>query len=272
MEINNSIKHFFKVATVEYKLSLASEFVYRWQVLMWVVSDAIQPVIFGTLWVSVSKSGFSEVPTNYIISYYFLVVIVSRLTQDWSIQFVSNSIIDGDFAKYLVRPFNYLAEMFGISLAIRTLRIILMIPLILVAFIYLGNRISYDLNTLNVCLFIGSAILGFVINFFLGNIFALVAFFIKQVVGLRALYVNLVSILSGEYIPLKFLSHGMLFIFQLLPFRYVLSFPIEILSGDLNLSSIRDGYLIGALWLAVLFFVYKAMFRYSIKKYESEGI
>lgn len=267
-----SIVHFGKVAFVEYKLSLASEFVYRWQVLMWVVSDAIQPFIFGTLWVSVSKSGFSEIPTNYVISYYFLVIIVSRLTQDWSIQFVSNSIIDGDFAKYIIRPFNYLAEMFGISLAIRSLRIILMIPLVFVAYIYLGDRLSYDLNPLNIALFGGAILLGFLLNFLLGNIFALIAFFIKQVIGLRALYVNLVSILSGEYIPLKFLSYGMLFVFQLLPFRYILSFPIEILIGDLTSKDIANGYLIGVFWLVILFLFYRAMYKYSIKKYESEGI
>ncbi len=267
-----SIIQFVKVAITEFRLSLSSEFAYKWQVLVWIVSDAIQPVIFALLWSAVATSGTRDFTQADMISYYFMVLIVSRLTQDWSVQFISNSIIAGDFSKYLIRPFNYLSEMFGISLAIRTLRIILMLPLIIVGYFLFGRYLSYELIPSTIITFILAIGIGFVINFLLGNIFALLAFFIKQIVGLRALYVNVLSILSGEYIPLKVLAVGILFIFEVLPFRYVLSFPIEIISGDLSYSQIQRGFIISAIWIIVLSVLYKLVYKYAIMKYESEGI
>lgn len=268
----DGLVHFVKVAAIEFRLSLSSEFTYKWQVLIWVISDAIQPVIFALLWSAVAISGTRSFTQTDMISYYFMVLIVSRLTQDWSVQFVTDSIISGEFSNYLIKPFNYLSEMFGISLAIRTLRISMILPLIIVGYFVLGERLQYTFTPNLTIFFIISLLIGFVINFLLGNIFALLAFFLKQIIGMRALYVNLVSILSGEYIPLKVLAVGTFFIFEILPFRYILSFPIELISGDLSFTQIQRGFLISIFWVLILFFLYKVIYRFAIIKYESEGI
>jgi ABC-2 type transport system permease protein len=239
---------------------------------VWVISDTLQPIILAALWVAVANTGTRDFTVDSIVSYYFMVAIVSRFTQDYSVQFVSNSIIEGDFSKYLIRPFNYLAEMFGISLAIRTLRLILLIPLLVIGYFFLRDYLDYDLSIQTLFLFFLSIIIGYIISFFLGNIFALLAFFVKQIVGLRALYVNVISILSGEYIPYAVLPVGLFFLLEILPFRYVLSFPIEIISGTLYMDQIRKGFLISMVWVVILYIVYKLVFKYSIKKYESEGI
>ncbi len=263
---------FASVAFVEFRLALSSEFAYKWQVLIWVISDTIQPIIFAVLWSAVAMTGTRDFTAGDMISYYFMVMIVSRLTQDWSIQFVSNSIIAGDFSKYLVRPFNYLSEMFGISLAVRTLRIVIMLPLIIVGNFLLKDHLNYVIDPNSLILFFFSLCIGFALNFVLGNIFALLAIFIKQIVGLRALYVNFLSILSGEYIPLKVLAVGTFFLFEVLPFRYTLSFPIEIISDDLSVSQVQRGFLISIIWLIVLIVLYNIVYKIAIKKYESEGI
>jgi len=69
-----------------------------------------------------------------------------------------------------------------------------------------------------------------------------------------------------------FLPYIIQFGLQLLPFRYTLSFPVEILTGRLGSYDLRFGFLIAGIWLIVLWFVYKLAFKFSIRKYEAEGI
>lgn len=268
----HSYIHFLRITYVEYKLALASEFVYRWRIFTWVLADIVQPIVFATLWAAVVNSRESAVAASYMISYYFMVALVNKLTQDWSFDLVSNSIIDGDFVKYMTRPFNYLAEMFGMSLAVRTLRVAFILPFIGVGYLILRGDLNYDFSQSRGYLFVLAVILGFIINFYLGNLFALTAFYIKQVSGLKALYANVSMILSGQYVPYSILPVSIMFLFELLPFRYILSFPIEIVLNDLSARQVQVGFYFAFGWLVVLIILYKVMFKISLYKYESQGI
>lgn len=264
--------NFWAVLWKEFRLSLSTEFVYRWRVLVWVVSDLLQPIIFAALWIAVARSTTRDISTSQMISYYYMAVIVNRLTQDWSIQLVPNAILKGEFYKYLLRPFNYLTEMLGVSLSTKFIRIIILIPILTTSGIALQDYLEYDFEFITLFYFTLAIIIGFTINFFLGNIVSLIAVYIKQIQGIKALYINSVSILSGQTVPILVFPLWALFIIEILPFRYVLSFPIEIIIGSIHQIDIHRGFAIAFIWLIVLIVLYKLIYKISIKKYEAEGL
>ena len=90
--------------------------------------------------------------------------------------------------------------------------------------------------------------------------------------GIRIFYYNIASLFSGEFIPIPFLPQIGRFLLELLPFRYTLSFPVEILLGRLNDYQKEIGFLTATVWLVILFIIYKIVFKKAIKKYEAEGI
>lgn len=251
---------------------LSTELTYRNQIVAWVLADIFQPVILAVLWSSVARNGAASMTVEQTITYFFLIAIVSKFTKDYSDQFISNKIMFGEFSKYLVKPFNYLSESLGISIASKFLRLIIIIPFLFVSYFFIFDSIIIDSSPDTVLLALLAVLLGFIINFLLGNTFALVAFFIKQILGLRSFYENVVTFLSGEVIPLIAMPLWALFFVQLLPFRYTLSFPIEILTGQLFPFEIRNGFIIAAIWIVVLVIFYKVLYRLAIKKYEAEGI
>jgi ABC-2 type transport system permease protein len=106
----------------------------------------------------------------------------------------------------------------------------------------------------------------------LGNIFTLGAFFTKQMDGMRTFYFNIASFFSGEYIPLVFMSFNMRFASEILPFRYTLSFPMELLIGDVVKADIEKGFITAIIWIVFLLVIYKLLYKKSLKKYEAEGI
>lgn len=263
-------KQFLNVVYQEAKMFVSSEIAFRWQIFVWVLSDTLQPVILGVLWASVAKQG-GLLTVSQVITYFFLVTLVSKFTKDWSITYISNTVISGDFSKYLVKPFNYLAETLGISIGSRILRIIMLIPLLVIAYFVFKGNFEILLGFERIMLFLFALIMAFFINFLLGNTFALISFFVNQIIGLRTFYEHAVIFLSGEGIPLVAYPSWAKIFLELMPFRYTLSFPIEIIMGTVSNSQMYYGFTIASIWIVLLIIVYKVLFRFAIKKYEAFG-
>lgn len=264
-------KQFLNVLYQEMVMYFKKELEYRWQVFVWVISDLLQPLLLGMVWISVARQG-SILSVNQIVTYFFLVAIVSKLTKDWSVVYISNSVISGEFSKYLVKPFNYLAETLGISLGVRVLRLLLLVPILTLVGVFFSKYLYIDFTFERVMLSLLALIFAFSINFLLGNTFALISFYINQILGLRAFYEHVALFLSGEAMPLLAYPSWSHIFLEILPFRYTLSFPIEILMGFSQSSEIANGFIIASIWLFMLIVTYRILFKLAIKKHEAFGI
>lgn len=246
---------------------------YKGQMVAWIIADIIKILGLCFIWLAASKVSDS-VDQAYIVSYYILVMFVSKFTSDYTLENGVRNILDGKFSNFLVKPYNYLLEYLGTNIGSNVLRIILFLPAFIGAiyFALMKNLWIVEFNPYLLFLSLLAIILGFGISFLLGNIVSLSAIKIKEMDGIRIFYYNIASLLSGEFIPIVFLPEVGKFIVEIIPFRYTLSFPVEILLGRLNDYEKEIGFLIATLWLVTLFVVYKIIYRSAIKKYEAEGI
>ena len=129
-----------------------------------------------------------------------------------------------------------------------------------------------NFNVFSIILGVVAIVMGFITSFIIGNIISLIAIKVKEMDSIRIFFYNIASLLSGEFIPLVFLSGLVRKIFILLPFRYTLSFPVEIFIGDMKTKDILLGFMIGIIWVLVLYLSYKLIYKKAIEKYEAEGI
>jgi len=264
---------FKKILSREVSMYLSKEFSYRGQILVWIIADFIKIVGLCFVWIAASKASM-DISQSYVISYYLLLLLVSKLTTDFTPEYGLRNIVSGVFSNYLLKPFSYLTEYLGVNLASNALRFLIFLP----AFVFgavLASKfdlLTFGFNPYHIFLALVAIVLGFLINFLLGNILTLVSFKVKETDGIRIFYYNIAAFLSGEYVPIIFLPFILQFGLQLLPFRYTLSFPVEILTGRLGAYDLQLGFLIASVWLIALWFIYKLTFKSSIKKYEAEGI
>jgi len=246
---------------------------YKGQMVAWIIADIIK--IFGLCFVWLAASRISDsVDSAYIVSYYILIMFISKFTSDYTLEHGIRNILDGKFSNFLVKPYNHLLEYLGINIAGNILRIFLFLPAFVgvIYFAYVNNLWVVEFNPYLIVLSSIAIILGFCISFLLGNIVSLIAIKVKEMDGIRIFYYNIASLLSGEFIPIVFLPQIGKFILEILPFRYTLSFPVEILLGRLNDYEKEVGFFIATLWLVILFITYKIVYKKAIKKYEAEGI
>lgn len=264
---------FKKILNREVSMYLSKEFSYRGQIFVWIIADFIKIVGLCFVWIAASRST-NDISQSYVISYYLLLLLVSKLTTDFTPEYGLKNIASGVFSNYLLKPFSYLTEYLGINLASNVLRFLIFLPAFVFGVIIASkfDLLIFGCNPYHIFLALVAIVLGFLINFLLGNILTLISFKIKETDGIRIFYYNIAAFLSGEYVPFIFLPFVLQFGLQMLPFRYTLSFPVEILTGRLGSYDLKLGFLIASIWLIVLWLAYKLIFKLSIKKYEAEGI
>lgn len=264
---------FKKILSREVSMYLSKEFSYRGQILVWIIADFIKIIGLCFVWIAASKAS-TDISQSYVVSYYLLLLLVSKLTTDFTPEYGLKNIVNGIFSNYLLKPFSYLTEYLGINLASNFLRFFIFLPAFIFGIVLASKfeLLIFGFNPYHIFLALVAIVLGFLINFLLGNILTLVSFKIKETDGIRIFYYNIAAFLSGEYVPIIFLPFILQFGLQLLPFRYTLSFPVEILTGRLGEYDLQLGFLIASIWLIVLWFIYKITFKLSVRKYEAEGI
>jgi len=263
----------FGILKREIKAYFLNESIYKQQLVGWIIADTIKITALIFVWMNVAQTR-GNVNTGYVASYYIIIMLIGKITSDFTMENGVREMINGKFSNFLIKPFNYLIEYAGRNIGNNIVRFCLFIPIFLLGVIILSanNLWICGFDFLRFILFVISLVISFTINFLLGNIFSLPALKIKEMDGIRIFYYNTASMLSGEFIPIVFLpSLGKNFL-KILPFRYTLSFPAEILLGEVDRLGILYGLLISITWIVILIFVYRATLVHFIKYYEAEGI
>lgn len=269
----NKKSNFKNILKREIHMFFFQEFMHKEQLLLWILADTVKIVGLCFVWAASVKITHS-LDLGYVVSYYILMVLVGKLMQDITPENGVRQILNGKFSNSLLKPMSYLTEYLGNNIGSNLFRLMVSVPAFLLG-MFITMKLDLwivDFNPYLIFLALLAVILGFFMNFLLGNIFALVAFYNKNMEGMRIFYYNITAFLAGEYIPFAVLPLAALFTVQILPYRYTLSFPIEILLGRMTEYDITFGFVVGIIWLIILYILYSIFYSISIKKYAAEGI
>lgn len=272
-EEKNKKNNFENILKREIRMFFSQEFAHKDLLIAWILADTIKVIGLCFVWVASAKITQS-VDQGYIVSYYIMLLLISKFTQDVTPENGVRQILNGKFSNSLLKPISYLTEYLGSNIGSNLFRLLVVIPAFVLG-IFIASKLNMwiiDFNPYLIFLTVGAVILGFFINFMLGNIFTLLAFYNKNMEGMRIFYNNIAAFLSGEYAPLVVFPFTILFVLKVLPFRYTLSFPIEIMLGRLTNYDIAWGFIVGLAWLIILYCSYIFLSKKAIKKYAAEGI
>jgi ABC-2 type transport system permease protein len=120
-------------------------------------------------------------------------------------------------------------------------------------------------------LFLPALLMAWALRFFWGYWIALLAFWATRADALLALQDSLIFLLGGLVAPIRLLPDGMRALATLLPFRYMVAFPVEVLTGQLSPLEVTYGFLIQAGWLVVALAFYALLWRKGLSHYTAVG-
>lgn len=252
------------------RIGFAEALAYRAEMLVWILAYTM-PLIMLALWVAVAK----EAPVGRFdergFQAYFLATLVTRLlTGAWVVWEMNQEIRQGTLSMRLLRPVNPLLSYLCDNLGALPMRLAIVAPILLGTVLWLGSGIlTHDpVQLLLVPLtYAGAFLMTFTLMAAIGSL----AFYWEQSISVFDLYLGLYFVFSGYIMPLELFPGWLREVAAFLPFRYMLSFPVENLLGLVD----RAGALraLAAQWAYVALFTagLLALWRGGVKRYGAFG-
>jgi ABC-2 type transport system permease protein len=82
---------------------------------------------------------------------------------------------------------------------------------------------------------------------------------------------TLVFLLAGQAAPTALLPGFLRQAAEVLPFRYMLGFPVEVLSGKLDPSEILLGFIYQIVWITAVLLLHNVVWKKGVRHYTAVG-
>lgn len=182
---------------------------------------------------------------------------------------VGDVIHSGGMNLLLLRPLSPHFSTLATEIAGKVVCMIFVIPIAAMLAILLHPSLHTTPN--NVLLFFVTLLLAWLLRFFWGYWLALFAFWMTRSDALLSIQDTLIFLLAGQVAPIVLLPGILRNIAVLLPFRYMVSFPLEILLGHLSAPELLTGLAYQISWGAIAFVLFITTWRRGLRYYVAIG-
>lgn len=230
----------------------------------------IPPLIYLLVWSTAAGDGsIGGLTRGAFIAYYLILILVNQITYAQTNWTVGDMIRTGQISKVLLRPISPIYDPLSGELAGKMVYLVFIVPiLILLGFVL---KPEMDLTLANGLAFLPALLLAWALRFFWGYWLALLAFWTARADALLDLQDSLIFLLAGQVAPVALLPGALKTAAILLPFRYMVAFPVEVISGALTPVQILYGFAIQAGWLASSVVLYALLWRAGLGRYTAVG-
>lgn len=266
------MKKHLKIAKAMLVYSWKDFIEYRGHLLFWIILESPSFFVMYFLWTFIYKNygSVSGYTLSAIITYYFLTYFIKQSTSthfDWSI---IRKINEGYFSQFLFRPLTHRMYYFYQNIGEKMIRFAILIPVFFLLFLVIKKYFLFP-DPKNLGFFFLALSFSFLLNLFLSFFVGYTAFWTEKSESLIYFKSAFVFYISGAMIPLSFFGEKISAALGLLPFRYFLSFPIEIYLGKVTYQQIYEGFFIATFWLLVFILLDRLIYHYGIKRFSSVG-
>jgi ABC-2 type transport system permease protein len=230
----------------------------------------VPPLIYLFVWSTVSgESSVGGMTGDQFIVYYLVLVFVNQLTYSQTNWTVGDTIRTGDFSRLLLYPMSPVYNTLATEIAGKVVMMSFVLPVTLVLGFLLHPEVTITLTRL--VAFVPALLLAWLLRFFWGYWIALLAFWMTRADGLLAVQDALIFLLAGQVAPVAILPDAVRAAAVLLPFRYMIGFPVEVLTGQLTQPEFLLGFALQIGWLLVAVTFYKLAWKYGLRHYAAVG-
>lgn len=246
---------------------------YRLNFAMWRIRTVLQLLSVYYLWSALATQGntvfgytYSQILTYILGTSFIGSIIFATRTQE-----IGDNINNGDLSIFLIRPINYFGYWFSRDIGDKAMNIAFSIVELFFLYIVLHPPIFIQANIIVILLMILSVFFAVILQFLIGCLLGMIGFFSPEVWAPRFIYYILLTFLAGSLFPMDIFSGMFRSILELLPFQYLLYFPLKIYLGQMKISGILQGISIMTLWIFLLGLLLKYFWKKGLKEYSAVG-
>jgi ABC-2 type transport system permease protein len=254
------------------KTTFAIQVQYRVSMIIWMIGLVLEPVIYLVVWTTVARSSGGEVGgygAGDFAAYYLVLMVVMHATQIWHMFEYEWYIRGGVMSGRLLRPLHPIHQDASENLSFKFLMLIVLVPSLIVLTIFFQPTL--DPPFWAIAAFIPILILAGILSFVTGWIVATAAFWTTRISAINQMYFVTMFFFSGQVAPLSLLPGLIQAIADLLPFRWMLSFPVEVLLGRVSPEATLNGVAAQLVWLAIVIMLLRVLWRAAVRRYSAVG-
>ena len=243
---------------------------YRVSMLIWMLT-ATFPLVMLAVWLSLAQDGpIGGFTAGDFVAYYLLGFYMRQMTSVWVAWESDFDIRHGDMNSKLLHPIQPIHEYITFNLADKIMRGALFTPLVVVVAMIVPG-VNLLVTPQNVLFFVLALAGAWTMRFFSQFSLGLLGFWFSQALVLTDVFWMLFLLFGGGIAPIQLLPEPLRTLAFYLPFRFMMSFPIEILMGRLTGTEILFGFGVIALWVGALFAIYRFMWARGIRQFSAFG-
>jgi ABC-2 type transport system permease protein len=256
----------------QFRTTVAVQLQYRASLLIWLLGNVLAPLVSLAVWTAASHSsagGVAGFSAGDFSAYYLALMLVNHLTFTWIMFEYEYRVRHGSLSFALLRPVHPIHSDVADNVAFK----LLTFPGMLLAAVVVALAFppSLHFTPWSAAAFIPALLLAFLLRFLLEWTLALTAFWTTRVGAVNQGYFVLSLFLSGQVAPLPLLPVWARTVAAVLPFRWTLSFPVELLLGRLSPAQALAGFAAQAGWLAAAFLLMGFTWRRGVRAYSAVG-
>jgi len=251
------------------RTGFASAVAYRAEFLIWMFSTNM-PLVMLAIWAAAARSGpVGAYSQRGFAAYYLCALLVRLMTGAWVVWEMTMEIRQGTLALRLLRPIHPLLQWSADNIAAIPLRGVIALPVTAILLWLARGELAHDWFS---WLMAVPALIGaWLIYFFVQAIIGTLALRFESAASLFEAWLGFSNILSGYLVPLDLFPRAVREVALWLPFRFQLSYPVELMLGRWSLMEALE--LLGVQWvyLAALLLLTRTAWRSGLRHYAAYG-
>jgi len=256
----------------KFRAEIALQFAYRGALAIWLLGLLVEPIVYLVVWTTVARSqggnvgGFAAAD---FAAYFTVLMVVNQLTFTWHFHFFEWRVRNGMFSPMLLRPVHPIHSDLAENITFKLLTFALTAPTAVFLLVAFGARL--EPQVWQALAFLPALVLAFLLRFVLEWTIGTAAFWITRMAALTQAYWVVVLFLSGQVAPLELFPAPIQAIANVLPFRWMVAFPVELALGRVSPDAALVGFGAQLAWILVAFGALRVGWRAGVRRYSAVG-
>jgi ABC-2 type transport system permease protein len=256
----------------QFKTTVVMMLQYRAALVIWMIGHVLEPLVYLIVWSIVSNTSGGSVgdyTTQGFAAYFIVLMLVNHVTYAWIMYTYEYRVREGGLSFMLLKPVHPIHSDIADNISAKL--VTLPIMLLVAAGLAIIFKPSFTPVPWAIAAFIPALLMAFLMRFLLEWTLAQAAFWTTRTSAINQIYYVLVLFLSGQIAPIALFPYPIRMTATILPFRWMIGYPVELLLGRLTPSEALTGLAVQAVWLVLSLVLMRIAWRAGLRVYSAVG-